>query len=272
VKIAAPDFNLEATLNSGQVFGYVQASAGVYEGAAAGEHVRIYTDRGFLHVEAINGAALPSAENVVRYFDLARDLAPVYAHLSADERLWPVRKMFKGLRIIHQEPWEAFAGFVISANNNVKRIRLIWRSLSTHFTRSVHFPTAAQIAASDEKTLRKLGLGYRASFLLKSARRIASDPAGFAAIRLLPYDAAKKKLIEYPGVGPKVADCILLHGFQRYEAFPVDVWILRAVRKIYFRGRRINEQKACAFGQKRWGAMCGYVQQYLFHGVKNAFL
>ncbi len=272
MKTPAPDFNLEATLESGQVFGYVTPEPGVYEGVAAGVPARLRHENGFLHLDALNGVPLPSEGAIRSYFDLDRDLSPVYAHLAADERLARVRETLKGLRIIRQEPWEAFAGFVISANNNVKRIRLIWRNLAAHFSGSAIFPTPGEVAESDDATLRKLGLGYRAPYLLESARRIDARPEAFDAIAALEYDAAKAALVEYPGVGPKVADCILLHGFQRYDAFPVDVWILRAIRKAYFRGRRLSEKKACAFGRKRWGSLCGYVQQYIFHGVKNEFL
>lgn len=272
MKTSAPDFDLGLTLESGQVFGFISPEPGVYEGVVSGAPARVRLENGTLRLDPLSTRPLPSEAAIRRYFDLDRDLTPVYEHLAADDRLARVHDSLKGLRVIRQEPWDAFAGFILSANNNVKRIQLIWRSLSAHFTRSDIFPSAAAIAGSDDTTLRKLGLGYRAPYLLESARRVHSDPAAFAAIAGLEYEEAKAALVEYPGVGPKVADCVLLYGFHRLDAFPVDVWILRAIRKTYFRGRRISEKKAHAFGRKRWGSLCGYVQQYIFHGVKNEFL
>ena len=83
------------------------------------------------------------------------------------------------------------------------------------------------------------------------------------------YAEAKTRLLEFPGVGEKVADCVLLFGIQKYEAFPVDTWVLKAVRKLYFRNRSIPERKVQNFGQKRWKQYAGYIQQYLYHGIRN---
>ncbi len=267
--IKAPDFNLEATLDSGQVFGFSKKQDGTFEGLLGGRPTVLRQEGNFLEVNA-QGA---SEAALRRYFHLDYDLAPVYRLLSQDEPLQKIPQQLKGLRVIRQEPWEALAGFILSSNNNIKRIRGIWNRLSQKFSNgSVHFPNAGQIAGSTESVLRKIGLGYRAPFLLKTAKMVSSKPSHFDRIRAAGYAQAKSELIRYPGVGEKIADCVLLFGFQKYEAFPVDVWILRAIEKLYFRNRKISEKKAQEFAQKRWKEHAGYVQQYLYHGVRTGIV
>lgn len=193
--------------------------------------------------------------------------------MEADPLLRAAAEKLKGLRLIRQDSWEALACFIISSNNNVKRIQGIWKNLSERLSHDKKsFPTAREIACRHERTLRDAGLGYRAPFLLRTAQFISINPQTLDAIREAEYSEALKRVIGFPGIGPKVADCVLLYGFQKYEAFPVDVWILRVMRKLYFRGRNVSEERVRRFGQKRWGSLAGYVQQYLFHGVRNGVI
>lgn len=259
--IDAPDFHLEATLESGQVFGFEKAPDGAYEGSVRGIPVRL-RQNGALHVESPR--AFP-AETVADYFDLTRDLSGIYALIGAEPALRPALEKYRGLRLIRQDSWEALACFIISSNNNVKRIQGIWKNLAARFG---GFPRPEQIARSHERILRELGLGYRAPFLLSTACFVAANPVCLETIREAPYAEAVRRVIAFPGIGPKVADCALLYGFHKLEAFPVDVWILRAVRKLYFRNRSVSEKRVQAFGQKKWGANAGYVQQYLFHAAR----
>ena len=270
-KIPIDDFNLEATLDSGQVFGFAKHEDGVYEGILAGHPIRLHQLGKCLDVES---DVQNRMDRLIRdYFDLERDLMPVYQHLGSDERLIHVLKQFKGLRLIHQSPWEALACFIISSNNNIKRIQGIWKRLTQHFDpHKKTFPKPQNISEAGEEVLRHLGLGYRAPFLHRAAQFVFLNPKEVGQIQNAPYPEAKERLMELPGVGPKVADCILLYGFQKYEAFPVDVWVLRVMRKLYFRNRTVNERKVTEFGQKRWGAWAGYIQQYLFHGARTGCL
>ena len=123
-----------------------------------------------------------------------------------------------------------------------------------------------------QELMRQAGLGYRAPFLLRTAQFLSTNPHNLEAVRGEDYAAARSRVLAFPGIGPKVADCALLYGFQRFDAFPVDVWILRAMRKLYFRNRSVSEERVHAFGQKRWGTMAGYVQQYLFHGARTGVI
>ncbi len=270
--ISCDDFNLEATMDSGQVFGFSKTDAGSYEGVLDGRAVRFSKKGDTLSV----GGAFTS--NRIRdYFDLDHDLTTVYETLSAEEKLAPVLGSLKGLRLIRQNSWEALAGFILSSNNNVKRIQRIWRDLSVYFSGRrgsavISFPSAGEIASSHERILRGLGLGYRAPFLLRTAHFVSRNPESLEVIRATDYEDALRRVLAFPGIGPKVADCVLLYGFQKYEAFPVDVWILRVMRSLYFRGRRVSERTVHAYARRRWGGHAGYVQQYLFHGARTKIL
>lgn len=260
-----PDFNLEATLESGQVFGFEKKQNGTYKGFISGSWVRLKQDNDCLEIES---DGLTECD-VTHFFHLDFDLSPVYELLSEDPRLKLAAQRLKGLRIIRQNFWEALACFIISANNNIKRIQKIRRSLVAEFSKSnFQFPGFHEIARSSEEKLRALGLGYRAPFLFNTAKIISETPEILNDIRNQSYSAAKTKLLEFPGVGKKVADCVLLFGVQKYEAFPVDTWIAKAMRKLYFRNRKIAENRIQSFGQHRWKQYAGYIQQYLFHGAK----
>lgn len=271
MEIKVEDFNLEATLESGQVFGFTKDSRGRYEGVIFGTLVQLYQDREFLSIEG-NGSAV-SEHSIRTYFDLDHNLTILYRLLCEDNHLRSIYHRLRGLRIIRQEPWEALACFIISSNNHIKRIQRIRRNLSQAFCRSeFRFPEACDLVSSDERTLRELGLGYRAPFLLSAAGYVSASPVNFNHIRETSYEQAKSELMNFPGVGEKVADCVLLFGFQKYEAFPVDIWILRAMRKLYFRGRKVSGEKVRAYGQKRWGLYAGYVQQYLYYAAKSGMI
>ena len=263
MKTLCHDFNLSATLDSGQVFGFTRALQGAYDGSLLGHPVKLAQKKDILSVEG--GKDAPDEGTVRRYFDLDRDLEGIYSVLRSDGALQPSWKAFKGLRLIRQDPWEALACFIISSNNNVKRIMGIHRNLVRRFGK---FPNPPQIARSHENVLRELGLGYRAPFLWATARFLSSNPDYLETVRALDTQEARARVLSFPGIGPKVADCVLLYGFHKLEAFPVDVWIARIVRRLYFRNRRLSEDKIRDFGMKRWGANAGYVQQHLFHSAR----
>ena len=262
--------NLEATLDSGQVFGFTRKSANLTEGVIGGRRIALVRAAGGVDVRSADENSEIPVQQVRDFFDLDRDLGPVYEAMQKDPRLAPSLERYRGLRVIRQEPWEALAAFIISANNHQKRIQQIWRNLSARFgARADHFPAFGPVARSSETELRALGLGYRAPYLLASARLVEADPGRFYAIRGLDYEEAKEAVRHYPGVGEKVADCVLLFGFQKTQAFPVDVWIWRAMRKRYFAGRRVTERRVGEYARRKWREWAGYVQQYVFHAARN---
>ena len=268
VRIPAPDFNLKATITSGQVFGFTEANDW-FSGQISGKSVELKQTNGSLELRS----RFNLVNEVRNYFDLDRDLSPIYQILKSDAALEKTFPVFRGLRLIKQDSWEALACFILSSNNNVKRIQGIWRNLSLRLSSDgVSFPKPHEIARAHERILRELGLGYRAPYLLRSAQFVSTNPESLRFIREATYEEAKEKLLSFPGIGEKVADCVLLYGFQKLEAFPVDIWILRAIRKLYFRGRSVPERTVLRFGQKRWKEYAGYIQQYVFHSARMGIL
>lgn len=209
-----------------------------------------------------------------RYFDMDRDYDEILApYLATDPYLAACVNAFPGIRVLRQPVWETVCAFIVSANNNQPRITGICRNLATRlgerFTwegRDFHgFPSPQRLAMAGEYALREAGAGYRASYMFSTAKMVAD---GFSLdLDDLEYEAALHHLMMLPGVGEKVADCILLFSSRHTCAFPVDVWIERALNTNY--GLSGSRSKIKKEAQARFGANCGILQQYLFHGVRS---
>jgi len=175
---------------------------------------------------------------------------------------------FPGLRILRQPFGEALLGFVCSATKQVVQIKQMAELLAARFGRELApgiraLPTWADLARVSESDLRACKLGFRARHVHAIAHRLAAEAGWLEATAVLPYEDAKAQLITLPGVGAKIADCVLLFGAGRLEAFPVDVWILRAMARHYQLDGWRAEQIA-HFGRKHFGPLAGLAQQYLF--------
>lgn len=206
-----------------------------------------------------------------RYLDLDRDYAAIadeYAHIPAARE---ALRLYPGLRVLNQPAWEALVAFILSANNNVARIRGLVRALREHCGARLEgglyaFPTPQRLAACGEDELRALKVGYRAPFLIETARRVR-DGFPLEALGDMPYEAAHRQLTTLPGVGDKVADCVLLFGCGHAEAFPVDVWVARLLRDWF--GLTCRSRSALAKeARARLGGHAGLMQQFLFHAAR----
>ena len=180
------------------------------------------------------------------------------------------------MRILRQEPWECLVSFICSANSNIGRISTNVEDISTKFGRTVGangdlrhtFPTPDVLAEAGEQPLRELGLGFRAKYVAATARVIAEGGLDLYALREAPYDEALESLVALPGVGDKVANCIMLFSLDKLEAFPVDVWIDRALRDWYpaVAEKKLTKKAMRPWAQDYFGRYAGYANQYLFHG------
>jgi len=206
----------------------------------------------------------------IPYFDLTRDYRKVKNILSHDLVLQKAIKYGWGLRILQQDEWETLISFIISSNNGIKRIKRIIENISFRFGTSYEwrgktyyaFPDAARLAEATERQLMECGTGYRASYIIRTARKVV-EGFSLSELRSMDYLQAKDKLMELPGVGPKVADCILLFAMGFGQAFPVDVWIKRIMMHFYpddCRDRKAMQE----FVRSRYGEFAGFAQQYLF--------
>lgn len=209
-------------------------------------------------------------------FDLDYDITEVYDFLDENKELNDVYKFNKGLRLFKaQFPYECIISSICSANNSIKRwtksitdIKMAYGDEILFNNRKYHlFPEEKvflNIPDSDDG-LKSFGVGYRSSYMLNSTKKIIDEVDFHNKINKCSYSEAFDKIIELDGVGPKVADCILLYGYNKHEAYPVDVWINRITSYIYFKGQKQTNKKIMGFAQDKFGEYSGYVQLYLFN-------
>ena len=280
-KIAAPDFDLERTLDSGQVFHWEKLGKG-FIGVIGDVPVYVEQRDDFLKVrcderqlDCFKQSSLRST--VAHYFALDHSLAKICASFPDDPVMSAAKEFCRGLRIIRQPKWECLATFICSSMKQVAHIRQISQKLRERFGDArrigsyvVHtFPSPRRIGQSSEKELRKCALGYRARNLLATARLVATGDVDLEKLAALTDVDLRARLCELPGVGAKVANCVMLFAYERLRAFPIDVWIERVLRERYFpRARRLNAARLRAFTEGYFGDHGGYAQQYLFHHAR----
>jgi N-glycosylase/DNA lyase len=265
--VAAPDFDLEKTLNSGQVFHWTQFAKG-FVGAI--DQTPVYVE------QEGNSILLPKehAALITRYFALDHRLAEILKTFPADPVLDIAVEYCRGLRIIRQPHWECLATFLTSALKQVRHIRAISFSVRKNFGRPLQgtefeifsYPTPEQIAEAPLAKLLECKLGFRAPNLIATAQMVASGAVSLDALHNLSTDEARTVLCSLPGVGEKIANCILLFAYGRLDAVPIDVWIARIMKEVYFARRpKVSLREMKSFAADYFGPYAGYAQQYLFH-------
>ena len=262
--------DLPLTLESGQAFRW-HDDGGVWSGFIEGRLLTLERDPNGLRVTY--HTAHPGPERVVRgYFRLDDDLPAIYARLCQDERLSAAVHRHWGLRILRQDPWECLIAFICSQNSNIPRIAKMQETLANTLgatatlgplTRRA-FPTPEALASAGEARLRELGLGYRARYVAGTSEVVAAGGLDLLALRAAPYEDAKAALVALPGVGEKVADCVLLFALDQLDAAPIDRWVRRALEDWYLDGRRLSYRDLWAWTREAFGPYAGYAQQYLF--------
>ncbi len=266
--LEVPLLNLRRTLESGQVFHWVPVGEG-FEGVIG---------RRLIYLEQAGNCLrlTPGTEALVtRYLALDHPLEEVYATFPRDETLDAALAYCRGVRIIRQPLWECVATFITSAMKQVKHIAAISHTLRRRYgkpvARGYHaYPEPEALARLDEAALRDCALGFRAAKLLGAARAVAEGEVDLEAICNLPDAEAEAELCRLPGVGPKVAHCVLLFAYERVRAFPVDVWIARVLRERYLaRRRKVTPAKMAEFAASYFGPYGGYAQQYLFPHARS---
>ena len=271
--------DLESTLESGQAFRWRRTGAW-WNGVLEGHVVELRERPGGLQYRS--SLSIPQGMDVAlsRYFRLDDDLPAIQRSLSQDPEVARAIADYPGLRLLRQEPWECLVSFICSSNSNIPRIRGIIERMARSFGRPVGlgrrrrftFPSPEALAEAGEKRLAKLRLGYRAAYVARTARIVAEGRLSLLALREAGYQEAKDALLELPGVGEKVADCVLLFSLEKLEAFPVDVWVRRALEERYLGGEKRPPKALAAWARDRFGRHGGYVQQYLFHRRRSEAL
>ena len=278
VRVLAENFDLAATLCCGQVFHWRAAGAG-YVGAIGS--VPVYVEQRGEDLLVTEGCA----ELANRYFALDHSLPAIYASFPRDPAMRAALNACRGLRIIRQPLWECLATFITSALKQVGHIAQISHLLRERYGKRVGsrsgvnvfaYPEAARIATLTEADLRACGLGFRARNLLETAHAVAAHAREHGAslldgFRALDRPAALAALCGFRGVGTKVANCVLLFGYEHLDAFPIDVWIERVLRERYFPGQsEVSAGRLQEFADSYFGRYGGYAQQYFFHQARMA--
>jgi N-glycosylase/DNA lyase len=267
------DFSLDLTLGCGQVFHWERVGAG-YVGLMG--DVPAYVEQAGSELRLSPGVESVAA----RYFALDHRLQAIYATFPKDPAMDAALEFCRGLRLIRQPFWECLATFITSAMKQVPHIAQMSHSLRRRFGRAISwqgqtlyaYPTPERIAMASEADLRECRLGFRAKNLLGAARMVAAGEVNLDAIAQLEDESARRELCRLPGVGVKVANCALLFAYERPRAFPIDVWIERILRELYFtRKRKVTIKRLKAFSEDYFGPYSGYAQQYLFHHARKTW-
>jgi N-glycosylase/DNA lyase len=208
------------------------------------------------------------------YLRLGDDLEAIYQTINLDQRIDSAIGRYRGLRLVRQDPWECLVSFICSSTSNIPRISANIADISAHFGRPVAldgdvrgtFPTPEALAAAGEQSLRDLGLGFRAKYVAAVSEIVASGKIDLFSLREAAYEDALEALTALPGVGDKVANCVLLFSLDKLEAFPVDVWLHRALQEWYLGGDgKLSRTKMRLWAQDYFKPYAGYASQYLFH-------
>lgn len=255
-------FELDETFNCGQCFRWNQLEDGSFSGVAFGKYLNISKDQNTLIFKNSTKEDLDTIW--YNYFDLNLDYEKIKHDLS---NLHPILKeaikYSKDIHILKQEPWEALCSFIISQNNNIPRIKGIIERLCQNFGEEIgdgifSFPSYSILCNLSEEELAPLRCGFRSAYILDAARRVESNEINFDDLKKMPIEKARGELLKIKGVGPKVAECTLLYGLHKLDAFPIDVWMKRAMETFF-------ENKSPEF----FGEYAGIAQQYIFHYIRT---
>ncbi len=271
------DYDLAATLTSGQAFRW-RLNGGAWEGVIHGRWVRLR--QGDSTIEAVTAEPQADWGWLINYLRLTDDHAAALASFPDDEPMRAATAHCHGLRLLRQEPWECLASFILSSTKQIVQIQQCVELLCARYGGPVAalaeagprfgFPVPSRIAAASEAELRECKVGFRAGYLLDAARRVDSGRLNLAALPDLPLEQARAALMECHGVGRKIADCALLFSLGFDTAFPIDVWVERALRQLYFPGRRVKRARIERFAATHFGPHAGLAQQFLFHYLRTA--
>ena len=257
------NFNLAQILDCGQCFRWA-GEGGEYTGIAHGRQLRLEMAGDSL---TLKDTTLEEFEYIWKdYFDLNRDYSQIRQLYATDASLAMAVEFSPGLRVMRQDPWETLVTFILSQNSNIPRIKKMVAALCRLFGQALPcgghaFPAPEALAALEPEALAEVKTGYRAPYILDAARQVTEGRIDLAALKSWPAGEIHKALLQIHGVGPKVADCVLLYGFGKVESYPMDVWMKRVMADMYPSGF-----------PEALKPTAGIAQQYLFHyarmGVK----
>ncbi|MBE6024063.1 MAG: DNA-3-methyladenine glycosylase 2 family protein [Cellulosilyticum sp.] len=276
-------FDITQILESGQVFRFEKISDHSYLLNAKQKLIKITQQPDSSSAIIYNTNISELDEVWIPYFDIDTDYDKIASKLAQkDSHMAKAIDFGKGIRILHQDPWEMLISFIISQNKSIPHIKQCISNISKGFGDCLEqingddqhyyaFPTPEQLSKATEEELRDCKVGFRAPYIMDACQKVLNGEVILNELFILSVEEARERLMTIKGVGPKIADCILLFAYGKGEVFPTDVWIKRVVEGLYFEGKEVKPAEIQAFAKSYFGKLAGYAQQYLFYyGRENA--
>ena len=275
-------FDLKDIFECGQCFRWNEQEDGSYTGVVKNNVLNVKKENNQI---IFQGMCEDNIQELVEdYFDLNRDYEKIKKDLSKiDENMKTSIEYGKGIRILNQDLWETIISFIISANNNIPRIKGIIERLSQKYGKEIifegkkyyTFPTPEELKNVTVEEYRNLGLGFRDIRLYETTKMILEKEINIEKLKENPNtQEVREELLKLSGVGPKVADCILLFSdLKRFEVFPIDVWVRRVMNDLYIKNEdenKVSKKQIEKIAKEKFGDLAGLAQQYLFYWRREA--
>ena len=277
LEIKVKCFNLKYTLECGQCFRWKRVEA------SKERYIGVIKDR-VIDIEQIKDRLIiysdkeENLEEVVKeYFDLNKDYSSLEEKISLiDENILKSVKNTSGIRILNQDLFETLISYIISANNNIKRISKSVDKISEMFGKEVEydnksyylFPKLEELSRATVEDLLSCGVGFRAKYIKNTVKELMENKSILIQLPNMTTNRAREILLSFMGVGPKVSDCILLFSLKKTEVFPIDVWVKRVMEKIYFKCN-VTMKEISKYARENFGEDAGIIQQHLFYNVRE---
>lgn len=278
------NFELAHIFECGQCFRWYKTEEGSYIGVAYGKVIEVEKANNDV---ILHNATEEDFKNIwAEYFDLYRDYSEIKNILSKDEILAKSVEFGHGIRLLKQDPFEIIVSFIISANNRIPMIKKAIKNISERWGDPIEykgniyysFPTVEQLKDATEDELKACSVGFRAKYIKDTVNKIYQNSIeecekyekeyDMLWIKNQQDDICHKVLQNYSGIGAKVADCVMLFSMEKYSAFPVDVWVKRAMQYFYL-APDVSLKKIRDFGREKFGELSGFAQQYLFYYARE---
>ncbi len=278
LKIEVKYFNLKYTLECGQCFRWKEID-NYYVGVIKDRVIKIRQEDNTLYIRSNN---VNDLEKVVReYFELDKDYKEIEERISkVDKYVKEAVKNTTGLRHLKQDFFETIISYIISANNNIPRISKSVNEISRRYGKEIEFdeekyylfprPEDLKNVSIDE--YRECGVGFRDKYIYNTVKKINDKEIDLDKMQWMETTELKKLLLTLMGIGPKVADCILLFSCSRQEVFPIDVWVERVMKKLYFEDKDVSKKQILEYSDKNFGKDAGIIQQHLFYNIREKMI
>lgn len=270
------DFELPHIFECGQCFRWNKEDDGSYTGVALGKVINLKKEGDNVYIDNTNYSEFMDVWH--DYFDLKRDYGDIKEKLSEiDDTMLTSTNFGYGIRILKQDEWETLVSFIISANNRIPMIKRAIEALSKNYGEYIgqykgrdhySFPKAERLYNLDVDDIMFSGIGFRGKYILSAAKLIVQDGVDIYGLKNLSTEKARERLMKFPGIGPKVSDCIMLFSMDKDDAFPIDIWVKRVMEYFYI-PEGTSLKKIQQFAQNKFGSLAGFAQQYLFYYARE---